>query len=164
MLSQTAEYALRIVAYLASAGQEPQTTSQISRGTQVPEGYLAKVIQNLSRGGLVRSQRGLHGGSVLARPAEEITIYDVIDAVDPIRRIRTCPLGRREHGTALCPLHRRLDSALALVEEAFRDTTIAELLEESTTSKALCEQRKPTESSAIGVTVSARGRRLKDRG
>lgn len=164
MISQTAEYALRIVAFLAGTGEAPQTSVQIAAGTRIPLGYLAKVLQSLSRAGLVRSQRGPHGGSVLSRPAEGITIFDVIDAVDPIRRILTCPLGLRSHGSALCPLHRRLDNALALVEGAFRDTTIAELLAESTTSKALCEQRKPTESAPVGLTVTARGRRRKVRG
>ena len=61
----------------------------------------------------------------LARPAEEITVYDVMQAVSPIPRIRTCPLGIKSHGTALCPVHKRLDSAMAMVERAFRDSTIA---------------------------------------
>ena len=164
MLSQTAEYALRIVAFLAGTGESPQTTAQIAAGTRVPIGYLAKVLQALSRAGLVRSQRGLHGGSVLARPAQEISIYDVVEAVDPINRIRTCPLGLRSHGSALCPLHRRLDNALAMVEGAFRATTIAELLAESSTSRALCESKTATQSSPVGLTVSARGRRRNSRG
>ena len=65
MISQTAEYALRAIVYLA--GQElPQTTQQIAATTRVPAGYLSKVLQALARGGLVHSQRGLHGGFTLA--------------------------------------------------------------------------------------------------
>ena len=67
MFSQTLEYALRIVVYIAGAGGKPATTRQIALATHVPESYLSKVLQGLSRGGLVSSQRGLHGGSVLAR-------------------------------------------------------------------------------------------------
>ena len=129
MFSQTAEYALRAVVYLASQGGAAQTTQQIAEATRVPAGYLAKVMQGLSRAGLVYSQRGLHGGFTLTRPAEELTVLDVIEAVDPIRRIRSCPLGIKGH-VNLCPLHRRLDQAVALVEDALQRSTIAELLAE----------------------------------
>jgi Rrf2 family protein len=139
MFSQTAEYALRVVAYLAAAGGQAATTRQIAAGTRVPEGYLAKVLQSLSRAGLVHSRRGLHGGSVLARPADELTIYDVVQAVDPIRRITTCPLGLKSHGSVLCPVHRRLDDAIGLVEQSFRDVTMADLLTGPAASKPLCE-------------------------
>ena len=75
----------------------------------------------------------------LARSPEELTILDVVNAVDPIRRIQTCPLGLASHGIRLCPLHKRMDNALAMVEEAFRSTTLAEVLAEPTESKPLCD-------------------------
>jgi Rrf2 family nitric oxide-sensitive transcriptional repressor len=129
MFSQTAEYALRAVVYLASQGDTPRTTQEIAAATQVPTGYLAKVMQGLGRAHLVQSQRGLHGGFILARPAEELTVLDVLQAVDPIQRIRTCPLGLKGH-INLCPLHRRLDNAMKMVEDALRQSSIAELLTE----------------------------------
>lgn len=138
MISQTAEYALRAVAHLAMHPDEPHTAPQIAEGTQVPRPYLSKVLQSLARASLIRSQRGLHGGFTLLKRPEELTVYDVVQAVDPIRRITTCPLGLKSHGTRLCPLHRRLDDALALVEESFRDSKIADLLNESTASRAVC--------------------------
>jgi Rrf2 family protein len=109
----------------------------------VPEGYLAKVLRSLALAELVRSQRGPQGGSVLARPAKQITVYDVVQAVDPIRRITSCPLGIREHGVNLCPLHRRLDQAIAMVEEAFKNTTIAELVSTPTGPQSLCDLPAP---------------------
>ena len=129
MFSQTTEYALRAVVYLASQGGAAQTTQQIAEATRVPAGYLSKVLQNLSRAGLVRSQRGLHGGFTLSRPADELTVLDVVRAVGELRRIRNCPLGIKGH-VNLCPLHRRLDQAIALVEDALKRSTIAELLAE----------------------------------
>ena len=143
MFSQTAEYALRVVAYLATLKGEPATTRQVAAATRVPEGYLAKVIGSLSRAGVLTARRGLHGGSALARPPEEITIYDVMQAVAPLPRIRTCPLGIKAHGTALCPVHRRLDNALAMVEQAFRDSTIAALIADSSGSLPLCDPDRP---------------------
>jgi Rrf2 family protein len=136
MFSQTAEYALRAVVYLASQEGAAQTTQQIAEATRVPAGYLSKVMQSLTRAGLVHSQRGLHGGFTLAHPTDELTVLDVIEAVDPIRRIRSCPLGIKGH-TSLCPLHRRLDQAMALVENALRKSTIAELLVEPERSRGI---------------------------
>jgi Rrf2 family protein len=139
MFSQTTEYALRIIVFLASREGKPATTREIAHFTRVPEGYLSKVLQGLSRAGMVSSQRGLHGGSVLRRPPGEITILDVINSVDPLPRIRSCPLGLRTHGVNLCPLHKRLDGAMEQVEKAFADSTIADLLAEPTSSTPLCE-------------------------
>ena len=129
MFSQTVEYALRAVVYLASQEGAPRTTQEIAQATQVPTGYLSKVMQGLGRKHLVQSQRGLHGGFILTRSSHELTVLDVIEAVDPIRRIRSCPLGIKGH-INLCPLHRRLDNAMKLVEDALRKSTIAELLAE----------------------------------
>jgi Rrf2 family protein len=129
MFSQTAEYALRAVVYLASQEGTPRTTQEIATATKVPTGYLSKVMQGLGRKRLVQSQRGLHGGFTLARPPQELTVLDVIQAVDPIQRIRACPLGIKGH-INLCPLHRRLDHAMKLVEDALQKSSIAELLAE----------------------------------
>jgi Rrf2 family protein len=148
MFSQTLEYAVRVVAHLASLGGEPATAKQVAAATCVPASYLAKVLQSLNRAGLVSSQRGLHGGSVLGRPAEQITLYDVAQAIDPIPRIRTCPLGLKSHGSRLCPVHRKLDNAMDMVEQAFRASTIADLLSEPSAGRPLCEA--PPEEAKTG--------------
>lgn len=139
VFSQTVEYALRAVVHLAAQSPVAQTTDQIARATRVPKAYLAKILQALRRGGVVRSQRGVGGGMSLEKPPEELTILEVVDAVDPIRRIQTCPLGLASHGVRLCPLHRRLDDALAMVQQAFEQTTLAELLAEPSASVPLCD-------------------------
>ncbi len=134
MISQTAEYALRIIVYLASLEGKAATIAQIASATKTPQSYLSKILRNLAKGGLVQSQRGFHGGSTLTRPPKRMTVWDVIDVVDPLQRIRSCPLGLKSHGVLLCPLHRRLDEALAMVEAAFRATTIAEVIADPTPS------------------------------
>ncbi len=144
MISQTAEYALRAIVYLAMNSGTAFTTQQISLTTKVPAAYLSKVLQSLVRAHLVQSQRGLGGGFVLTKPPEEISILAVLNAVDPIQRIRTCPLGLTAHGTILCALHKRLDDATAIIEKTFADTTIAEILARPTASIPLCEF--PTEN------------------
>lgn len=75
MFSQTAEYALRATVALAQDPDQPLTTAELARRTKVPQGYLSKVLQMLTREGLVRAIRGLHGGYQLSRPAIQITIF-----------------------------------------------------------------------------------------
>lgn len=139
MISQTAEYALRAIVFLAMNTGSAFTTQQIAKTTKVPSAYLSKVLKSLVRAGLVQSQRGLGGGFVLTKPAEEMNILEVLNAVDPIQRIRTCPLGLKAHGTVLCALHKRLDDATAIIEKSFADITIAELLARPTASIPLYE-------------------------
>ncbi|MDH3717442.1 MAG: Rrf2 family transcriptional regulator [Planctomycetota bacterium] len=138
-MSQKVEYALRAVVTLAQNQSTACTSQRISELTRVPGPYLSKLMQVLVRGGLVRSQRGLHGGFVLTKQPDGLTIWDVVDVVEPFKRIRECPLGISTHGTNLCPLHSRLDKAMENVEQAFRDTTIAELLSEKGSVTPLCE-------------------------
>jgi Rrf2 family nitric oxide-sensitive transcriptional repressor len=139
MISRTAEYALRAVVVLGSSPGGPLATQQIAARTRVPAGYLSKVLQALGRAGLVEAQRGLRGGFVLARSLDELTLLDVINAVDPLERIERCPLGLAAHGRRLCPLHRRLDQGMAQLEALFGGTTIGQLLAEQDPSQPLCE-------------------------
>ena len=142
MFSQTVEYALRAVVFLADHAPTACTTDQISTATQVPKPYLSKVLQNLGRNNIVRSQRGIGGGVTLVKMPNELTILEVVNAVEPIERIHTCPLGLKSHGTQLCPLHQRMDEALEMVEKSFKQTTVAEMLSEPGGSHPLCENPK----------------------
>ncbi len=139
MISQTAEYALRAIVFLAMTPGNAFTTQQISLNTKVPAAYLSKVLQSLVKAKLVQSQRGLGGGFILTKTPEQINILEVLDAVDPIQRIRSCPLGLKAHGTNLCALHKKLDDATAIIEKSFEETTIAEILARPTKSIPLCE-------------------------
>ena len=139
MISQTVEYALRAVVYLADQAPSARTTDQVATATKVPKAYLSKVLQGLARAGVVHSRRGAGGGMTLVKSPAELTILEVVNAVEPIGRIRSCPLGLESHGVRLCPLHRRLDDALATVEKAFGSTTLAEILAEPSESVPLCE-------------------------
>jgi Rrf2 family protein len=128
MISRTADHALRAVAFLAGNFGMPSVRDQIAASTQIPTEYLAKVMCLLAKAKLVQSRRGLHGGFVLARPPEEISLLEVINAVDPLERIEQCPLRIAGH-ERLCPLHHRLDALVEIVETVLRDTSIADLLE-----------------------------------
>lgn len=140
MFSQTAEYALRAIVVLAEDPDISWTTQAIAEKTKVPADYLVKVLQPLSKAGLVVAQRGRNGGFLLSRPPERMSVLDVISAVDPLRRIDHCPLKLKAHNRTLCPLHRKLDDAIRLVEEAFRSTTIADILADPSPVRPLCAE------------------------
>jgi Rrf2 family protein len=142
MISPTAEYALRAVVAIAHAEGETAPTQRIAKITKVPAGYLPKVLQMLGRAGLVESRRGLGGGFRLAKPAQELTVLEVVNAVDPVKRIEKCPLDIESHGLNLCPLHQRLDEAMAQVERSFATTMIADLLQQSGRSTPFCQDRQ----------------------
>jgi Rrf2 family nitric oxide-sensitive transcriptional repressor len=139
---------LRAAVSLASAPNSVRTTRQLAELTQVPAGYLSKVMQMLVDGGIVTSQRGLGGGFALARAPAGLTLLEVVNAVEPLQRIRSCPLRLTSHAVRLCSLHQRLDDALATVEKAFAETTIAELLADSRDERPLCPA-PPTASSPL---------------
>lgn len=138
MLSKTAEYALRATICLADLSQRSASADALAERTKVPRSYLHRVLQDLVAAGLVQSRPGPGGGYGLARPAGQITILDVVNAVSPIERIRRCPLGLESH-TSLCPLHKELDKAYAATEAAFRRVTLRSLLDSTSPIVPLCE-------------------------
>lgn len=123
------EYALRAVIWLADHPDQSQTAREIAGGMQVPPMYLAKVMQQLVHAGIVLGQRGRSGGFTLAQPPHQISVLDVVNAVDPIKRIRECPLGLERHKKNLCPLHGKLDKTLAAMEADFRGTCMADMVD-----------------------------------
>lgn len=153
MISQTIEYALRAMAFLAMRDEPESVASQAIAGPmRIPPGYLSKVLRDLVLAGLVRSVRGPNGGFSLARAAASIRILDIVNAVDPIRRITTCPLGNPAH-LRLCPLHARLDRAIAHVEREFAETSLADILPRSSIAGHTC-------ASLTALTTSAPRARL----
>lgn len=103
MISQTAEYALRAMVYLAGVDNVPTPTDIIAHNTHAPFGYLVKIMARLSRAGLVTAQRGRNGGFVLGRSAHEISMHDILSVADASHR----PLCAPENDDD-CPLYRHL--------------------------------------------------------
>ncbi|ACY98838.1 MULTISPECIES: RrF2 family transcriptional regulator [Thermomonospora] len=88
-LSARVDYALRAAAELAVAGSTPVTAVQLAESQQIPPKFLENILGQLRRSGLVRSQRGPDGGYWLAKPADEISLADIIRAIDgPLLGVR----------------------------------------------------------------------------
>ena len=88
------------------------------------------------------SKKGLHGGYGLAHSPEKLTLWTIINAVDPIKHIKSCPLKLESHGTHLCRLHKRVNDSIDMIEELFKTSTIAMILDQPTKSIPLCESKK----------------------
>jgi Rrf2 family nitric oxide-sensitive transcriptional repressor len=140
MISQAVEYSLRAMVLLAQGAAQSLTVRSMAERGQIPAPYLAKLLQGLSRAELVRSQRGVGGGYLLARAPDKITLADIVNAIEPLQRITRCPLGISGH-VSLCPLHRKLDQALATVEQAFQETTLDDLCKEGVGPSPLCSSK-----------------------
>jgi len=154
MFSQTTEYALRAMACLAMRPTDLVPTPTLAEQTKVPANYLAKVLQHLAAAKLITGRRGVGGGYKLARPASEIRLLEVINAVTAVTRIESCPLGIASHGKQLCALHRKADEAAAAVIEVYNGTTLHDLLTDPNPNKPLCDTR-----GAAMLTVSANHKR-----
>jgi len=127
MITATGEYALRAAVFLAQHHPNPQISAVVASATQIPSGYLSKILQGMVKNGLVHSQRGLGGGFTLARGPHSISVLDVLNAAgSPIQRIERCPLGLSTH-TKLCPVHKLVDDGLKAIEDAFASANIGEL-------------------------------------
>lgn len=82
-ITRQADYALRAMLYLARTDPNQRaSTSQIANVQQIPPSFLAKIISQLSIAGLIHTSRGARGGVTLARPTEEISLLDVVEAID----------------------------------------------------------------------------------
>jgi Rrf2 family protein len=92
-ISAKAEYAVRAAVELAAAsGEKPVKAERLATAQEIPLNFLENILGELRHAGVVRSQRGAEGGFRLARPASEVTIADVIRAVDgPLASIRGGP-------------------------------------------------------------------------
>jgi Rrf2 family protein len=88
-ISAKADYAVRAAAELAAAGDELLKGEAIAAAQGIPQNFLENILTDLRHAGLVKSQRGADGGYRLARPAAEISVADVIRAVDgPLAAVR----------------------------------------------------------------------------
>jgi len=138
MISQTVEYALRALVFLASNRETKMKTQQISESTHVPLSYLRKIMQQLGKAGFVNSERGKDGGFILKVPAENITVLEIINAIDPIRIITHCPLKKcKTTCQVLCPLHKMLQDVAITVENKFATVFLGDLVKHSQGCQAL---------------------------
>lgn len=131
MLSKSCEYGLRAMLYLASL--EPNgyvSIGSISEELDISFPFLTKIFQKLNEADLLTSQRGPKGGVALKKPADEISLYDVVVAIDGDDLFNECVLGLPGCGDAEpCPVHDHWNEERSRIENIFKQSTLAELPE-----------------------------------
>src|SRR4030042_1522260 len=90
-ITRQADYAIRAVLYLARLGSSQRAaTSQVAQAQRIPPSFLAKIISQLSIAGLLHTSRGARGGVTLARDPEDITLLEVVEAIDGPIQLNEC--------------------------------------------------------------------------
>lgn len=107
LYSRPCEYALRALTYLSSQDEEGLSrVHEIAEAEDLPAPFLAKLLQQLARTGILNSVKGPKGGFELARAAKDISLMEIVSAVDGIEGFNRCAVGLAEcSDTAPCPLH-----------------------------------------------------------
>ena len=140
LYSKTAKYAVLALAEVALCPpDQPVSTKQIAASASVPYPLLAKIVGQLRRAGLVNAARGKHGGILLARPASEITVQDVVIALDGPDVLNDCPLFltpcKCEKECSMHPLWRPARDA---VVKFLKGSTLQDVADARLEAKELC--------------------------
>ncbi len=135
MFSQTVEYALSAMVQLAIDSSDVSTTKDIAKKAKVPGAYLAKVLQALRRDGLIHARRGVGGGVSLAKPAAKITLLDVIEAVEPLKRTAGPKVA------VAAQLQKSMDAAVSEIRATFARGTLADMVPKGNAAKRPAKKR-----------------------
>ena len=159
-LNSTTQYALRAVLYVAEHGSAgPIRVDAIAADLRAPRNYLSKTMHALARAGILKSERGPRGGFRLARPADQISLGEVVAPFEPMTE-RRCLLGRTTCGWKNpCSAHPRWEAVAVAQQAFFRETTVADLLGEIADAPRMApshdiaahEVRPPARGPAAGV-------------
>ncbi|HEY2940612.1 MAG TPA: Rrf2 family transcriptional regulator [Gaiellaceae bacterium] len=127
-VSAKVDYAVRAGAELAAAGEGPVKGERIAQAQEIPLKFLENILLDLKHAGLVQSQRGTEGGYWLARPPEEISLADVIRAVEgPIANVRGLRPEQVEYAGAAEPLRDAWVAVRANLRAVLENVTLADL-------------------------------------
>jgi Rrf2 family iron-sulfur cluster assembly transcriptional regulator len=138
-LTRRGDYAVRAMVMLARPGAGKMTGSAIAEATGIPPSYVPQVMGDLVRGGLVANIRGRTGGYRLGRPADEVTLLAVVEAVEGDGRRRTCVLrGGPCRGDARgpCDVHDAFYQAQEAALDSLARVSLADLVSRSTETAA----------------------------
>jgi Rrf2 family protein len=127
-VSAKADYAVRAAVELAAADEGPVKGEKVAQAQDIPLKFLENILGELRHAGLVRSQRGTEGGYWLARPPEEITIADVMRAVEgPLASVRGEPAETLAYSGSAAPLNKLWVAVRANLREVLEHVTLADV-------------------------------------
>ncbi len=124
------DYGVVVMAQLAQATDAVVTAPDLAAGAGLPAPTVAKILKRMGRGGLVTSQRGIHGGYALSRPAAEISVADIIGALEGPVAVTACVDGASGEACSvenLCPIRGCWDRVNAAVTRTLQSMSLAEI-------------------------------------
>lgn len=153
LFSCSTEYAIRGLSELAGRqASAPTMLDELVAGTDLPRDFLAKVFQKLVHGGVLRSAKGRGGGFLLARPAREITLMDVIEAVDGPQVFDRCVVGLEKCRDEMpCPQHELYKPIRQRLKDYLNTTTLADLAASLKAKQAWRQTQFPALKPQAGI-------------
>lgn len=136
MLSNTCKYGIRAMVYLAVHFEEEKNIGikKISKELELPAPFLGKILQNIVKEGMLSSTKGPHGGFLLKKRAEDITMYDIVKVIDGDSIFEDCLLGLKicendiSHMSE-CPFRERSHKVRSELKATFQSQTLANFAE-----------------------------------
>jgi len=153
--SRSAEYAIRAFVHLA---QVPDgrfaMVKQIAEEEEIPSHFLAKILQQLARKGLLRSSKGPTGGFSLRQSPDEVSLLNIVEALDGLQEYQRCASGLAECNDDMpCGMHESWKALRSRIIEYLEGTTIADV------AVALAEKRKALEKPKKAKRAAAKSKR-----
>ncbi len=141
LVSQGAQYAISAVIALSKREQgKAVSASELAKTLDCPAAYLSQLLSKLKKPGILKSQRGLNGGVLLAKPVDKITVYEVIVAIDGSEFFTSCFMGIEGCGKIEpCPFHYFWSDQRERIKNWLESTTFEDA--EQAMSQAWFEQR-----------------------
>lgn len=146
MFSTSCHYGLQAMIYIAlhSTNDKNVDLGQIAEKQEIPKHFLSKILQMLVKRGLLNSMKGPTGGFSLKRPADEITLIEVIDAIDGLDVFTQCGIGfKRCDDDHPCPIHNEYKQVRNNIRELFETKTLLELSEDIKRGDSIVSLGKP---------------------
>ncbi|MEX0275116.1 MAG: Rrf2 family transcriptional regulator [Flavobacteriaceae bacterium] len=139
MLSNSSKYALKAVLYLAvhSSIEQKISAKDVGKIINVPQAYISKLLQELSKHGVVASMRGPGGGFYLTEGNKKVALLDIVNIIDGDNKLTSCILSLNKCDMQRpCPLHNLIgDTKIKFVNE-LQGTTVGDLVQDISLGKA----------------------------
>ncbi len=128
-ITRETDYGVRCVLYLARKAQEIAPVNEIAKAMHIPKSFLAKILQRLVKAGIVISGRGISGGFSLAKKPENISILDVIKAIQGDSAINICAIDKKLcRLSKTCSVHPVWVELRGIIEKRLQKENFAKLL------------------------------------
>jgi Rrf2 family protein len=153
--SRSAEYAIRAFVFLAQVPSGKYAmVKQIAEESDIPAHFLAKILQQLARQGFLRSSKGPTGGFTLRYPSTEITLLQIVEAIDGLADYQRCIGGMMECNDQMrCGMHDSWKALRSRIIEYLEGTTVEDLANALDQKRRLLDRqkkRRTTEKVAVG--------------